>query len=62
MKKTIGVIGGSGLYQIEGLGAVETARVPLPEHRPSEPLDASRAVVYLASDASAALEGSVVVA
>jgi NAD(P)-dependent dehydrogenase (short-subunit alcohol dehydrogenase family) len=41
--------------------AVEAARVSLPEHRPPEPLDASRAVVYLASDASAALEGAVVV-
>jgi hypothetical protein len=34
----------------------------LREHHPPQALDAPRAVVYLASDASAAIEGAVVVA
>jgi NAD(P)-dependent dehydrogenase (short-subunit alcohol dehydrogenase family) len=34
----------------------------LPEHTPPQPLDVGAAVVYLASDASAAVEGALVVA
>jgi NAD(P)-dependent dehydrogenase (short-subunit alcohol dehydrogenase family) len=42
--------------------AAEALGPALKEHHPPEPLDLARAVVYLASDASAAVEGALVVA
>ncbi len=42
--------------------AVDAATSPLTEHRPSRPMDVAAAAVYLASDASAALDGAVVFA
>jgi len=42
--------------------AVDAASSPLTEHRPGEAMDVAAATVYLASDASAALEGVVVFA
>ncbi len=42
--------------------AVDTASSPLTEHVPSAAMDAGAAAVYLASDASAALDGVVVFA
>ena len=42
--------------------AVDAASSPLTEHRPPSPMDVGAAAVYLASDASAALDGVVVFA
>ncbi len=40
--------------------AADAAAASLPEHRPPAPLDAAHAAVYLASDATAAVEGAMV--
>jgi hypothetical protein len=47
---------------VESRAAMDAVGPVLREHHPPQALDAPRAVVYLASDASAAIEGAVVVA
>jgi NAD(P)-dependent dehydrogenase (short-subunit alcohol dehydrogenase family) len=42
--------------------AIDAASAPLTEHKPADAMDVGAAVVYLASDASAALDGVVVFA
>ena len=42
--------------------AADRAGPALKEHQPPEPMDVARAAVYLASDATAAIEGAMVVA
>jgi len=44
------------------IGGAAAVPAGLPEHRPPEPLDVGAAAVYLASDASAAVEGCYVLA